>query len=128
MPEPIDIEEVEATIGLINLDALAQNADIAAAIPRQQAAKIVSIASIAKRGGIEFDAAEAIRRGIDPLALGRAVQNAMAARDEASAIVPITPTPSTAGIVVVPGGSRVSPIVEAVRRTAAEQRPRDVRR
>lgn len=120
MPDPVETEEAVAVVGLLNLDAPALKIDDAATIPREQAVAIMDIAANAKRLGIEFDAIDAVRRGVDPAALRAAVLAAKAARDEAAVIVVARPTPNTTGVAINPSRSG-SGIVDEARRTAAEQ-------
>lgn len=80
---------------------------------RAEYAEIADVAAQAARLGIAIDAADAMRKGIDPAALRRSVLDTLASRADASTVVAASPAPATAGD---------SPIVRRARERAAAAR------
>jgi signal peptide peptidase SppA len=81
-----------------------------AAARTEAAAAIAEVAAPPPRLGVTVDAADAIRRGITADALRRSVLDTLAARAEASAVIPAAPKP---------GSADESPIVRRARERAA---------
>ena len=80
---------------------------------RAEYAEIADVAAQAARLGVAVDAADAMRKGVDPAALRRSVLDTLAARADAGAVVAASPAPATAGD---------SPIVRRARERAAAAR------
>ena len=85
-------------------------------------AELMSIAAQAARLGVTVDAAEAMRRGIDPAALRRTVLDTLASRDAGLDIVAAAPVAGPASAGERPAPSADSPLLRAARAAAAAGR------
>jgi capsid assembly protease len=84
---------------------------------RAEYAEIADVAAQAARLGVAVDAADAMRKGVDPAALRRSVLDTLAARADAGAVVAAAPAPAPA-----PATAGDSPIVRRARERAAAAR------
>jgi len=85
----------------------------------RDAVQMVAIGAAARRMGVNVDVPAAVSRGLDPRALGLAVLDAAAARDESIAIISTAPTPASIGTAIDPAGRRESALLTEARRAAA---------
>jgi hypothetical protein len=99
----------------------AADPDLAARL-RAEMAELMSITAQAARLGVTVDAAEAMRRGIDPAALRRTVLDTLASRDAGLDIVAAAPVIGPASAGERPAPSADSPLIQAARAAAASSR------
>ena len=89
---------------------------------RAEMAELMTVAAQAARLGVTVDAAEAMRRGIDPAVLRRSVLDTLASRDVGLDIVAAAPVVGPASAGERPAPSADSPLIRAARAAAAAGR------
>ena len=112
---------IEPATPVVSTAATAADPGLAAQL-RAEMAELMSIAAQAARLGVTVDAAEAMRRGIDPAALRRSVLDTLASRDVGLDIVAAAPVVGLASGSERPVPSADSPLIRAARAAAAASR------
>jgi signal peptide peptidase SppA len=117
--EPAAVNEPASPV--VSTATAAADPDLAARL-RAEMAELMSITAQAARLGVTVDAAEAMRRGIDPAALRRTVLDTLASRDAGLDIVAAAPVIGPASAGERPAPSADSPLIQAARAAAASSR------
>ncbi|EDP62741.1 Periplasmic serine protease [alpha proteobacterium BAL199] len=112
---------IEPATPVVSTATTAADPGLAAQL-RAEMAELMSIAAQAARLGVTVDAAEAMRRGIDPAALRRSVLDTLASRDVGLDIVAAAPVVGPASAGERPAPSADSPLLRAARAAAASSR------
>ena len=112
---------IEPATPVVSTATTAADPGLAAQL-RAEMAELMSIATQAARLGVTVDAAEAMRRGIDPAVLRRSVLDTLASRDVGLDIVAAAPVVGPASAGERPAPSADSPLIRAARAAAAAGR------